>query len=873
MYDGATWTSPAISGAFSPREEFSLTAFQDRLYVVGGTSILAGAVNDVWSFDGTSFTLVTGAADFAPRSAHAAVAYHDRLYVIGGRTSDSAPPTNDVWSWDGASGSAWTMAPGGFPLRYGHAMSVVNDTIVLTCGMNGQMALKDALQFNGTTWDSLMPPFFHARGFPSSVAFRSRLYVFAGKDTTGMNDVYYNDLTTWSSAEQGMWPARSKQSVILNPFADGDSPPGESMLLIGGELSSGAVTNDVWTLKEIAPPGAPTGVVAVAIQSPNTTAPSNSIAVSWVPSTSTGGAPILAYVVTNSFDLITAQTTSSGDSASSSSIQPPATTVVVTGLSWDRNYTFYVRSENLAGSSPSSGASNVQATAAAGYLVNGGGRISVNATTVVASSGASRSTSPITQAWFIALMVFLSVLVFVLLCFVVVRRHLSQANRDLERLDEIEGLEDDDDDEDDDGEEEDAGEDAQNADEFKDAREPNGRKDRPRTAGASAAFPPRPRSARTAPTTPATPKSIPLASGQLDLAQLGIQMSKRDKRWEIERWKRGLDTDASSFSAASSSSTLPSSPSTAASSIFLRAPLGFPFGSARESEAIEKLGHEWRRVRREEERKERRWRKEVEREVRGGATEEDVQGEGDASDDGADVAPPAPPSDAAIRQLCSASVGALLAALSREYSQRLQRDPSAPRMLPTEEMRTVLEHAFFASTVMKFLTRPTPTAAGGGGDVDGGAYGRAMEKYAEERDELQQVVFDALVDEVSRDAAELRAMRGALDAASDTGGGTGGDGGGEDYLFLLTRAHILRWMFQTTKATQERLGETIRTGGGGGGGGGARPKSRSSKSKPQQLQLQIEQFRPTAGSSSRSTAHMSLDLDDPTRDRAAERHF
>jgi YVTN family beta-propeller protein len=86
------------------------------------------------------------------------------------------------------------------------------------------------------------------------------------------------------------------------------------------------------------PPGAPTGVQAVAGD--------DTALVSWTPPTDTGGAPITSYLVL------------SNPRAGSCTATPPAASCIVTGLTNGTTYTFQVQASSIYGASALSSASN-----------------------------------------------------------------------------------------------------------------------------------------------------------------------------------------------------------------------------------------------------------------------------------------------------------------------------------------------------------------------------------------------------------------------------------------------------------------------------------------------------------------------------------
>src|SRR6185503_7075937 len=83
------WTESTPAAAFSPRESFGAVAFAGKMWVIGGGDFGDGTsarfFNDVWSStDGATWTLVTGSAPFSPRWGHTVTVFNDKIWVIGG---------------------------------------------------------------------------------------------------------------------------------------------------------------------------------------------------------------------------------------------------------------------------------------------------------------------------------------------------------------------------------------------------------------------------------------------------------------------------------------------------------------------------------------------------------------------------------------------------------------------------------------------------------------------------------------------------------------------------------------------------------------------------------------------------------------------
>ena len=536
-------------------------------------------------------------------------------------------------------------------------------------------------------WTSLLTGAYSKRKFLSSVVFADRLYIFGGESASGLqNDVFCYDLSSWSSEFNDVWSSRKQMDVIVSPLTDGASSPGTSLILIGGQADQGELRNDIWVYKDVVAPSEPLHLNATALQHVNTSQPSNSIQVRWSPSVFDGGAPIIRYIVSDPYGGSTTETNQ--------------TSVVIEGLSYDTNYTFIARAVNIAGTSPPSLESNVQGTARAGYYVNSGGPIPI--IQIAPPTDTFRSSTAIEhQTWFIALIVLIAVAAFVIICFIVIRRHTRKANAELGRLDEIEAWDD---------------------------------------------------------------TGHILQDGiQLDLTELGLEGPKLDKQEELAKWRRGELTELRVTS------------SKRATGGHL-APLGFMMGGEEEQDAIERLGKELSRLNRQELNQDEEAPALISPRLYGDELYSDSRS---PSRHTISPTPMSPPSDLNLHALCSSAADSLTADFAAEYRRQIQRDPTSTRMMPYDEVHAVLEHAFYASGVFRHLHTSMP-------------------QHVQQREHLHRILFDALLPEVSVDAREIHALRGAL---------AKGEASHEDHVFVLARARMLRWMFETVKEKRDKLAE------------------------------------------------------------------
>lgn len=134
--DGTTWKLEVEHAAWSKRTHAQVTVFKDRLWLMGGGAWHPETIprNDVWSSaDGITWDLVTEAAPWTARMWFSLVAYRDHLWVLGGWNKEDGN-FGDVWY--SKDGEHWTQmtADNIWSKRHEHSAWVFDDKIWLAGG-------------------------------------------------------------------------------------------------------------------------------------------------------------------------------------------------------------------------------------------------------------------------------------------------------------------------------------------------------------------------------------------------------------------------------------------------------------------------------------------------------------------------------------------------------------------------------------------------------------------------------------------------------------------------------------------------------------------------------------------------------------------
>jgi uncharacterized delta-60 repeat protein len=248
------WTELNANAGWGARDSFSSLSMPD------GSIVLMGGwentdLNDVWrsTNDGATWTLMNANAGWVARDSQSSVVMPDgSIVLMGGYDGYNGSYMNDVWrSTD--EGATWTElnANAGWGARADQSSVVMPDgSIVLLGGYftssDSDPAMNDTWRSTdeGATWTELNANAgWTARDSLSSVVMPDGSIVLMGGEDSSGN--LYND--TWRSTDEGAtwtelnassgWSARYGQTSVTMP--DG------SIVLMGGEDSSSLV-NDVW---------------------------------------------------------------------------------------------------------------------------------------------------------------------------------------------------------------------------------------------------------------------------------------------------------------------------------------------------------------------------------------------------------------------------------------------------------------------------------------------------------------------------------------------------------------------------------------------------------------------------------------------------
>jgi hypothetical protein len=254
--DGKTWRLVTDLAPWKHSDLAMTLAFRDRMWFLGGwyNGRLPGheASCEVWSSsDGANWEQATAKAGWSPRIAAGVVAFQDKIWVLGGTEDyyfgDDKSLKNDVWY--SANGRDWTCATehAGWSPRAYHQAVVLGGKIYVMGGGNyvpEYQALNDVwCSSDGVNWQRVCADApWHPRIWFSSVVYRDRMWVLGGwsnNPSRNWGDVWYSkDGCDWHELKSDVvWKARHEHSAYV--FRD-------KIWVAGGHAQP--LSNEVWSL-------------------------------------------------------------------------------------------------------------------------------------------------------------------------------------------------------------------------------------------------------------------------------------------------------------------------------------------------------------------------------------------------------------------------------------------------------------------------------------------------------------------------------------------------------------------------------------------------------------------------------------------------
>ena len=245
--DGATWAEVTANAGFPGRTVHGSAVHDGRMWVIGGNSSYStgNEFADVWSSaDGVTWQQATAAAAFGPRYGLRAASFAGKLWVFGGRDAAGSYSQSQIWS--SADGATWTLetdnaAFGGT----GNFQIAEFQGQLWKTGGRDDAVYRSADGVNWVLVTDSAP--FGARQQHTSVAFDDKLWVLGGNN----NDNVYLDLSdAWYSEDGASWVRAAADAGYEPITAHSSVVYGGRMWVIagGGGFGSSYVSSAVYSL-------------------------------------------------------------------------------------------------------------------------------------------------------------------------------------------------------------------------------------------------------------------------------------------------------------------------------------------------------------------------------------------------------------------------------------------------------------------------------------------------------------------------------------------------------------------------------------------------------------------------------------------------
>lgn len=275
VWDGATWSLVSSPDAPSPRHQHAMASVPTALEGVGPGVLLFGgraldgaALGDTWWCDGVGWIPLspTGpgpAARFGHCMAKGFALINGQSrggVLLFGGTSDGVTFLGDTWFFDGAS---WTqVATDGPSARAWSAMLSTSAGTCLLGGFPASGAALDVWDWGGSGWSLWSPPSGSNTG-PSA----RNTHTAVHDEHSGLALVFGGFLSSSGAVTDEAWywqpgPGWMRSECAPRPTsrwyasAGYDSVAG-GVVIFGGALGAGGLSNETWTFRLPEPPECP----------------------------------------------------------------------------------------------------------------------------------------------------------------------------------------------------------------------------------------------------------------------------------------------------------------------------------------------------------------------------------------------------------------------------------------------------------------------------------------------------------------------------------------------------------------------------------------------------------------------------------------
>ncbi|OGI11514.1 MAG: hypothetical protein A2Y40_01695 [Candidatus Margulisbacteria bacterium GWF2_35_9] len=241
-----TWHQVNASANWEAREKLAVVTFNNKIWVIGGSSPTTPGMTDVWSSpDGITWTKVAVDSSTGGRFGHEAVAFNGEMYIMGGLVGGSTFK-NDVWA--SSDGITWTQktSNAGWVPRTNFAAVVHNNLVWVMGGVNASnQCLSDIWNSSdGITWTLVTAnAVWGARSGLRVFEFNNSMILHSGRTTTNMIPLSVK-ADVWSSNNGTSWVQLVSEGPYVCRSYHGAGVADNMMFFMGGTNAVGAYIQD-----------------------------------------------------------------------------------------------------------------------------------------------------------------------------------------------------------------------------------------------------------------------------------------------------------------------------------------------------------------------------------------------------------------------------------------------------------------------------------------------------------------------------------------------------------------------------------------------------------------------------------------------------
>jgi len=245
------WIRQITNTSPSPRFDHCMIKYQNKLYLMGGTSEGWEMKNDMWEYNikDNIWNLVETKGESPPCvKDHSAILFHNEIFFYGGKNGKQV--FNEIWIYN-IDNHEWKKPPPNQlipPGRFGHGAILYNEKMYIFAGSADESTpLGDMWEYKiqSNEWKEVTPKTEvapSARNYLTASLYRNQMIIFAGFTDKPLSDLWtFNlDSSEWRLVGNAPFAPRSGHWAVVD---------GDCLIIFSGEGRNGQDIisfNDTW---------------------------------------------------------------------------------------------------------------------------------------------------------------------------------------------------------------------------------------------------------------------------------------------------------------------------------------------------------------------------------------------------------------------------------------------------------------------------------------------------------------------------------------------------------------------------------------------------------------------------------------------------